>query len=370
MPAVELKNVSNFICRNIDLKIPNGELMVLLGPTGAGKTTLLNIISGLIRYEGSVLFDGQPVDNIPVSRRNVGYLFQDLALFPHLDVTSNIAYGLKIQKRGIDEIETRLDEMLNLMSIRHLARRYPENLSGGEKQRVALARAIATSPEVLLLDEPMSSLDSLTKEIILDELKSVQQKVGISTIYVTHNQDEAFSLGDRVSILNDGKIEQIDSPGELFHHPKTEFAARFVGARNILRACVIEINRHEATIQINNEGLSQPLKIRVRRYPILEKGKEINLCIHPEKIALNRGSAIVDGKLNRIRGKIVDKTENGNAIKVVVDTDGIKLHAAIPKNLFDFEIYEDVWVCFAPDAPHPLCKRCSVSESHRRCFDR
>lgn len=241
MPAIELRNISNFICRNINLKIVDGEFMVLLGPTGAGKTTLLNIVSGLIEYEGSILFDGVSIDRIPVNRRHVGYLLQDLALFPHLDVASNITYGLKMQKKCIHEIETKLNEMLYLMNIADLARRYPRNLSGGERQRVALARALAPSPQVLLLDEPMSNLDPMTKEKILGEFKNIQQKRRITTIYVTHDQDEAISLGDRVSVLNEGRIEQTDTPDELFYNPRTEFLARFLGAKNRVRAQHLKI---------------------------------------------------------------------------------------------------------------------------------
>ena len=369
MPAIELKNISNFICRNISLNIASGELMVLLGPTGAGKTTLLNIVSGLVGYEGSVLFDGAPVDEIPVNCRGVGYLFQDLALFPHLDVASNITYGLKIQKRRVHEIEARLDEMLSLMNIRDLARRYPKDLSGGEKQRAALARALAPSPKVLLLDEPMSDLDVLTRERIGGEFKNIQQKMGVTTIYVTHNHGEAFFLGDRVSVVNKGKIEQIESPDELFYHPKTEFVACFVGAKNILKVRIIEINQYGAVAQVNNGGLGQPVKIRVKKYPIFEKGKEINLCIHPEKITLKKENELPDANLNRIRGKIVNKTNNGNGLKATIDTGGMELHAAIPKDLFDFNTYENVWVCFAPDAPHPLCgKKCRAPEAGRRCL--
>ena len=370
MPAIELKNISNFICRNISLKIADGELMVLLGPTGAGKTTLLNIVSGLIEYEGSILFDGVSIDDLPVNRRSLGYLLQDLALFPHLDAASNITYGLKIQKRRAHEIEARLDEMLNLMNIRHLARRYPKDLSGGEKQRVALARALAPSPQVLLLDEPMSNLDPLAKETILDEFKSIQQKMRITTIYVTHYQDEALSLGDRVSVLNKGEIEQIEAPDNLFYHPKTEFVARFVGVKNILKARVIEINQHEAVVQIHNEGIGQPFKLRVTKYPIFEREKEINLCIHPEKITLQKENKELDVGLNQILGKIVNKRGNGNILKVTINTNGIEMYATIPKNLFDFNLYETVWVCFAPNALHPLCgKKCRAPEAGRRCLN-
>ncbi|MCK4391250.1 MAG: ABC transporter ATP-binding protein, partial [Desulfobacterales bacterium] len=278
--------------------------------------------------------------------------------------------GLKIQKRRVDEIEARLDEMLNLMNIRHLARRYPKDLSGGEKQRAALARALAPSPKVLLLDEPMSNLDILTRETILDELKGIQRKTAVTTIYVTHNQDEAFVLGDRVSVLNDGKIEQIETPDELFHHPKTEFVARFVGAKNIFRVSVVEIKEHEAVVQVNNQKLAPPFRIKVRKYPIFEKRKEIKLCIHPDRIVLKKENEAGGSNFNRIRGKIVNKTNNGNASKATIDTGGMELHAAIPKNLFDFKIDENVWVCFAPDAPHPLCgKRCRAPCASRRCLN-
>jgi len=370
MPAIELKNISNFICHNISLKIADGELMVLLGPTGAGKTTLLNIVSGLIEYEGSILFDGVSINDIPVNRRGVGFLLQDLALFPHLDVASNITFGLKVQKRPVNKIEARLDEMLDLMNIPDLAQRYPKDLSGGEKQRVALARAIAPSPQVLLLDEPMSNLDPLTKETILDELKSIQRKTGVTTIYVTHDQDEAFSLGDRVSVLNKGKIEQIEAPYDLFYHPKTEFVARFVGAKNILKARIIKIKQHEAIVYINNKCLVQPFKIKVKRYPLFEKGKEIQLCIHPEKIILKKSNEVVGNNLNRIRGKIVKGRSNGKTLKATIDIGGTEIHATISKTLFDFKIHENVWVCFAPDAPHPLCgKRCRVAEASRKCLN-
>jgi len=164
MPTIELKNISNFICRAISLKILSGELLVLLGPTGAGKTTLLNIICGLTPYEGSILFDGEPIDTIPISKRRIGYLFQDLALFPHLDVRRNITYGLSTKKQGHNQIEARLDEMCTLLNICHLLGRYPKDLSGGERQRVALARAIAPSPKILLLDEPFNSLDIMTSK--------------------------------------------------------------------------------------------------------------------------------------------------------------------------------------------------------------
>ena len=178
-------------------------IFALLGPNGAGKTTLLNIIAGLTDYDGSVLFDGMPVDKVPASKREAGYLFQDLVLFPHLDVTANIAYGLKVQKQSQSEVEARVQELLQVMRIKHLSSRYPKHLSGGEKQRVALARALALSPKVLLLDEPLNSLDVQTSKYLRIELKQLQRELGITTIYVTHDLTEAEELAEPEAMEGD-----------------------------------------------------------------------------------------------------------------------------------------------------------------------
>jgi ABC-type Fe3+/spermidine/putrescine transport system ATPase subunit len=234
MPSIELKNISQYICRQVKLKIRDKELLVLLGPNGAGKTTLVNIIAGLTDYEGSVLFDGVPVDKLPPHKREVGYLLQDLVLFPHLDVAANIAYGLRAKKQPQDRVEARVNELLQMMKIEHLASRYPKQLSGGEKQRVALARALAPSPRVLLLDEPLSSLDVPTTKYLRTELKQLQQKLGITTVYVTHDLQEAEEMADRIAVLEDGHLEQVGKPKEVFFYPKNERVSDFIGAPNIL----------------------------------------------------------------------------------------------------------------------------------------
>jgi ABC-type sugar transport system ATPase subunit len=234
MPSIRLENIGKHICRNVELEIGDRELMVLLGPSGAGKTTLLNIIAGLTDYEGSVLFDNQPVDKLPASRRGVGYLFQDLFLFPHLDVAANIAYGLKARKQPHDGIKERVAELLQLMRISHLAGRYPKKLSGGEKQRVALARALALSPRVLLLDEPLSSLDTQTAKYLRTELKQLQKKLGITTIYVTHDLAEAEEMADRIAVIQEGQLQQVGRPEEVFFYPSNEAVSDFIGAPSIL----------------------------------------------------------------------------------------------------------------------------------------
>jgi len=190
------------------LEVRPGELLVLLGPNGAGKTTLLNVIAGLVPYQGSVMFDGSSMDAVPARFRKIGYVFQDLVLFPHLDVGSNIAYGLRSYGTPKPEREQRVSELLHMLAIEHLSGHFPAKLSGGEKQRVALARALAPRPEILLLDEPFNSLDSQTSGFLRAELKHLQNDLGATTVFVTHDLSEAEELGDRIAIVKDGLVEQ------------------------------------------------------------------------------------------------------------------------------------------------------------------
>ena len=220
MTAIELRNIENYACRGVNLKVFSGELLVLLGPNGAGKTTLLNIIAGLTGYKGSVLFDGRPIDELPTRERKVGYLFQDLVLFPHLDVASNIAYGLRVQRWSNEKIELRVKELLRLLKIEHLATAYPWHLSGGEKQKVALSRSLAPYPKILLLDEPLSSLDWQISRYLRSELKGIQRQLGITTLYVTHDLTEAKEVADRMAIILGGRIEQIGRLEDL--HPYSD----------------------------------------------------------------------------------------------------------------------------------------------------
>jgi len=211
MPTIELKDINNHVFSNLNMKVFDGELLVVLGPNGAGKTTLLNIITGLVSYEGTVLFDGIPADKTPTNERQIGYLFQNLALFPHLDVASNVGYSLRVNGKKKEEIVQEVDELLKLTKIEHLKRRYPKNLSGGEKQRVALARALATSPKVLLLDEPFNSLDIGMCKCLRREIRQIQRRRGVTTVFVTHNLADAEEMGDRIVVINNGKIRQVTS---------------------------------------------------------------------------------------------------------------------------------------------------------------
>ena len=236
MPAIELSGISNGVLRNISLSVRDGECLILVGATGAGKTTLLNVIAGLVGYQGTVRFGDTAVDSLPPTQRKVGYLFQSFALFPHMRVWDNIAFGL--QAGGADPAHTRqrVDGLLRLLNIRHLETRYPKYLSGGERQRVALARTLAPRPRILLLDEPFNSLDPRTAKGLRLELKSLQRQMGLTAVYVTHDQREAFEMGARIAVLDYGRIEQVGSPLEILFAPRTEAVAALFGSATLM-AC-------------------------------------------------------------------------------------------------------------------------------------
>ena len=310
MPTIDLRNISNFICRAISLKILSGELLVLLGPTGAGKTTLLNIISGLTPYEGSILFDDEPIDKIPVSRRGIGYLFQDLALFPHLDVRCNIIYGLSLKKLGKYQIAARLDEMCNLLNISHLMGRYPKDLSGGERQRVALARAIAPSPRILLLDEPFNNLDIKTRKYLRFEFKRILKGIGLTTIFVTHDFKEAEEMGDRIAVIDSGRLEQIATPREIFFSPNGDKVADFLGSPNIFDCDNYEVLGN-GLVKASCEGLT---------IIMVWDGEKLNkIAISPDDIYVSRNEPS-GPPINRFRGTIIEEISCNSVVTIKIKT--------------------------------------------------
>ena len=223
--------------KSVSLDIFNGEFVCFLGPSGCGKTTLLRAIAGLdLQSEGSIAIGGRDVSNLPPSARDFGIVFQSYALFPNLTVAANVGYGLVNQRKSRREIAARVDELLGMVGLGDQARKYPVQLSGGQQQRVALARALATSPSLLLLDEPLSALDARVRLRLRDELKSLQRSLGITTVMVTHDQDEAMGLADRMVVMNQGVIEQVGTPAEIYARPKTAFVADFVGTMNFVPA--------------------------------------------------------------------------------------------------------------------------------------
>ncbi len=221
---------------DISIDFADGEFFGLLGPSGSGKTTLLRVIAGFIFSDsGSVVIGGQPVERVPVEKREIGMVFQNYALFPNMSVADNVGFGLRVRKQSGGEIARRVGEALELVQLGHLGERRPHQLSGGQRQRVALARAIVTEPRVLLLDEPLSALDKALRVDMQIELKRIQREIGITTIFVTHDQEEALTLSDRIGILKDGRLVQTGSPHDMYHAPISEFAAGFLGEANIFR---------------------------------------------------------------------------------------------------------------------------------------
>lgn len=340
MSSITLKNISKYVCKDVNLEIFDKELLVLLGPNGAGKSTLLNIIAGLIDYEGSVLFDNKPVDMLPPNQRRIGYLFQELNLFPHLDVSANIAYGLKVQKRPQNEIKARVEELLQIMKIKHLSSRYPKELSGGEKQRVALARALANSPLILLLDEPMNSLDYRTSKYLRTEFKMLQKRLGITTIYVTHNFYEAEEMAERIAVLDKGRVEQIGSPKEIFFHP-TEAVNDFIGAPNILTCdyCnrlgfgLVEVKCGDITLVVYSE------REKIRKVAIL-----------PEDIYLS-DIRPPGPDVNRVKGRLTEIEESSSTVCCTVTTGKNSLKVKLPQEIFvgmSLSSGDEVWLILAP----------------------
>lgn len=241
MGYIDLKDIrvsynnKNNILEGLNLSIQEGELVSLLGPSGCGKTTTLRVIAGFIEpQDGQFILDNEDLTNVPVHKRNFGLVFQSYALFPHLTVFDNVAFGLKLKKMDKAIMKEKVDAMIKACDLEGLGERFPKELSGGQRQRVALARALVVEPKLLLLDEPLSNLDAKLRVNMRVEIKRIQKKLGITTIFVTHDQEECFSISDRVAVMNKGVIEQYDTPEEIYAHPKTEFVARFIGFENFI----------------------------------------------------------------------------------------------------------------------------------------
>jgi putative spermidine/putrescine transport system ATP-binding protein len=269
--------------RDINLDIAGGELVALLGPSGCGKSTLLRIVSGFIRQSsGRVLFDGEPVDHLPPSRRGAGIVFQNYALFPHMTVAENVAYGLVAQKWARRRIAPRVAEMLALVHMSEFSGRKPRQLSGGQQQRVALARCLATDPKVLLLDEPFGALDKNLRLDMQIEVKRLQREYGITTILVTHDQEEALSMADRIAVMARGSIEQVSSPTEIYDRPKTLFVNQFVGSANVIAGEFMRAQDGVAAVRVGEGAL-----LKVEETPQLTAGAPVLVSVRPEQLRLD-----------------------------------------------------------------------------------
>jgi ABC-type Fe3+/spermidine/putrescine transport system ATPase subunit len=324
MPAVSLKNIGNAVYQNLDLEIRNGERLVILGPNGSGKTTLLNVIAGLTSYHGSVCFNGQSIDHLPANRRGIGYLFQSLALFPHLDVAANIAYSLKMRHWPPLRVKERVGELLSLLHIVPLASRYPAALSGGEKQRVAIARALASSQSLLLLDEPMASLDEQSAKYLRLELMQIQRRLGITMLYVTHDLMEAIRLGDRMAVILNGRIEQVDEPERILFFPINERVSDFIGAPNILD-CDDILHTGKGVVEVTCSGL----KLMVPH----DGGSLRKIAILPRHIYVSEDKPKGRG-INRFRATVTEIVYGDDRVRIHLEVGGTMLSAELSHPVF------------------------------------
>ena len=285
----------------VTMTFRDGEFFGLLGPSGSGKTTLLRAIAGFVTLDrGQVLIDGQDVGGVPVHARNIGMVFQNYALFPHMSVAENVAFGLEVRGRAREEVAQRVKEALAMVRLGGLEQRKPKQLSGGQQQRVALARALVTRPKVLLLDEPLGALDLKLRKQMQLELKTIQQEVGITFIYVTHDQEEAMTMSDRLAVMRHGKTEQIGGPEEVYEHPATPFVAGFLGASNLLAG---ELKaQSNGTTQILTEGGSL-VRAETDRIPDGLSG-EVQVGVRPEKITLVLDEGEAPSDHNQVSGVV------------------------------------------------------------------
>ena len=309
MPDIllELKNIKKSftpgedVLDDICLTVARGEFVTLLGSSGCGKTTTLRIIAGLEQTDsGSVWINGQDVTKLPPDKRDVNTVFQNYALFPHMNVAENIGYGLKLRKVPRGEIKKKVAQMLELVQLEGYEKRKPSELSGGQKQRVAIARALVNNPKVLLLDEPLGALDLQLRRAMQIELKHLQKKLGITFIYITHDQEEAINMSDRIAVMRDGRIEQIGTPDEIYNHPKTSYVATFVGNANILHGVAESIQGENAIVKIGNDRVIVKLETSqqdtgdtgVKQY--LSAGEKVTLAVRSENILLQETAVIGD----------------------------------------------------------------------------
>lgn len=295
------KNYGDFVAlENINLSLPQGQLTALLGPSGGGKTTLLRIIAGLETPDsGSVVIEGKDATRLPVQKRNVGFVFQHYAAFKHLSVARNVAFGLEIRKRPKPEIETRVEELLKLVHLSQFSHRLPSQLSGGQRQRMALARALAVEPTVLLLDEPFGALDAKVRKELRDWLRRLHDEVHVTTVFVTHDQEEAMEVADEIVVINEGRVEQVGKPDQLYDEPASDFVMSFLGEVTTLNGSMIR--PHDVHISASPEvpgaaegTISRVLRVgfEVRVTVLTDDGEEVNVLLtrtHARQLGLEPG---------------------------------------------------------------------------------
>jgi spermidine/putrescine transport system ATP-binding protein len=347
-PIIELKNISKSfnsesILSNFNFTLYENKFITILGPSGSGKTTIIKLIAGFESVDtGEIILNNIKVNNIPPNKREVNTVFQNYSLFPHMTVYENIAFGLRMKKKNKEYIEQAVTEALKMIKMENFASRKPDQLSGGQQQRVAVARAIVNKPLILLLDEPLSALDEKLRKEMQVELKSIQQDLGITFILVTHDQEEALSISDTVIVLNNGKIEQIGSPKEIYEKPVNSFVASFVGELNILDAKIKTIDQNQLTIVVEE----------IYTYQVQNKNNfvvqdKIKLLIRPEKLRLTLSKE--KSTSNNLKGQIIEIRYRGSLLDYIILINNTKKLTVTmlqnkEANVFNYNIGMDVFV--------------------------
>jgi ABC-type Fe3+/spermidine/putrescine transport system ATPase subunit len=300
-----------FALESVNLSLDTGNLLCLLGPSGCGKTTLLRIIAGLEKTDtGTIIFDGRDLTRIPPHRRGFGLMFQDFSLFPHKNVFDNVAFALQLKKESPKQVRRRVMEMLQLVGLEGFERRDVNRLSGGECQRVALARSLASEPRLLMLDEPLGSLDRALRERLLVDLYRIIKQVGVTTLYVTHDHAEAFTVADEVAVMHNGSLAQVDQPETLYRQPANEYVARFLGFRNLVEGVVAESNSINSVL-----GRLYPKKI------LVSPGSRVTVLIRPEGARIIDAAQAVDPKETTILGTVKERLFKGGHVNLTVQTE-------------------------------------------------
>ena len=340
------KTFKNVVATDVKhLTIEEGEFVSLLGPSGCGKTTTLRCIAGSLEPDcGSIFVRGREITRIPIYKRKLGLVFQDYALFPHMTVFDNVAYGLRYRDISKTEVKKKVSEALELVGLTGFGDRYPHQLSGGQQQRIAFARSVVYEPDVLLLDEPLSNLDFKLRKAMRFELKRMQRQLNITTIFVTHDQQEALSLSDRVVVMNEGRIEQVGTPNEIYENPVSVFVADFIGSTNIIQGVVNHCDVAKGTCEVrlpNASVISIPFKETVKT------GEEIDFIIKPEKIHLDRTPRVG----HAVEGKISGASYLGSAFNYEIRIGGLKLEVLDSQVDYKdrYEIGDSIFLTFDPD---------------------
>ena len=296
------------VVKDLNLDIAEGEFITMLGPSGSGKTTCLMMLAGFeTPTNGEIYLDGNPISNIPPHKRGIGMVFQNYALFPHMTVYENLAFPLRVRKIQKDEIDKKVDKALSMVSLAGYESRMPGQLSGGQQQRVAVARALVFDPAVVLMDEPLGALDKNLRESMQYEIKHIHESIGVTVVYVTHDQGEALTMSNRIAVFNDGKVQQLSSPDQLYESPVNSFVAKFIGENNTFAGEVVDVSKDKCKVKLNEGGeiFANPISVK-------SKGEKTTVSLRPERALINP-----DGKMdNSHKGKIEEVIYHGDHTRV------------------------------------------------------